>query len=219
VWFGCVAFEKKRFPHCSVFRLLATSIGFGFAIGALVFFPVWLMAHHLELSPMIGLRTFGVFCLLVCVGFNAKFLPAMFRQRREEFERSLIFRGIHPVFGEYVHVCYTKTWWASAPLPSQVKVRVQGPGVSPSEAQVAIWTEIASRMPTLVETATKALLPPPKACRHSGDAVLDLSGVALGAAGHFDLEFECELVSDEIDLWPRARFSPDMQMLWAEWIP
>jgi hypothetical protein len=141
------------------------------------------------------------------------------RVRRERRERMVRIPGCHPTLGKYIHWPSTSSWSCNVQVTAERSILLTASGSSPADEQAAQWTRISGEWITLMERASKALPPPPKASVPAMSIELVPTKVEILADGGFEISFTSDPICEEIDLWPTAYFSPSLALRSVEWLP
>ena len=207
-------------PSSSATQLWTVLFAGLFAIFSFLGLVVWAGLYLLVGATPFNLLWVVGCALLLGVLAATRSVKAELRERRIRSERAVQIPKHHPRMGSFTYHPYSGRWFTSAVLTTERRIRLGGHGSAPSDDQVATWFEvIIPNVQSILQTASDALLPPPKPCRSTKSTPLVPKTVDFMDDGGFEFSFSADLISDEINLWPIARFSATLELLDAEWEP
>ncbi|HYF33679.1 MAG TPA: hypothetical protein VD994_00205 [Prosthecobacter sp.] len=134
-------------------------------------------------------------------------------------DQAVTIPGHHPILGDVTHRPYNNSWIASPDLPNGEVVQLLGHGSAPSESEVRTWAAISANVASLVQKAEAVLLPCPDDPSPPPDVHLEPIQVELLPDGSFAIDFRSLPSSDDLHVWPGARYSANLELLSAAWDP
>jgi hypothetical protein len=206
-------------PDCSLIRFWMIFFALCWGIFSFLGLVLWSVVSILLGSKAFDWHWIGAGAVPFAIVIASGALRTERGERQKRSERVWL-QGHHPLFGDFRYQSHSGSWFTAVELSPEWRIHLRGHGLSPSDEQVATWSEvIAPNIESIFAVASNALLPPPKPCSHATDTPLVLDDVELLGGGVFVLSFSAEAISDEIGLWPKARFSAQLALQSAEWVP
>jgi hypothetical protein len=133
--------------------------------------------------------------------------------RQERRDSAVRIPGYHSEFGEYIHAPYANRWTASTTLASGCHFKLRGIGSAPTSEQFSTWKLIEPNLSRLVSSAQQALFPSSEVA----DYQLVANEVWFLDNGGFEMSFEGNDQTAELHVYPYARYSADLTLLFATW--